>query len=291
MSGLLTAALSYAAAGIPVLPLHTPTVGGGCSCSRPDCDRPGKHPRWHRDLITDGLRHASTDPARLRAWWQRWPEANVGLRTGVMHDVCDIDGADGLQQVLDLLGERTMAGPAVRTGSGGWHVYLAATGLTNRVRLLPAVDWRGVGGYVVAPPSLHASGQRYRWLRGRGFSLPLPVCPAVLRRVVAGEPDQPTHATSGAAVRHLSRYASAALAGEVDRVSSAVEGERNDTLNRSAFRLGQLVAVHLLPEAEVIRELTSAALIAGLSPAETARTIRSGLGAGRRQPRLYIPAA
>jgi hypothetical protein len=290
MSGTLDAALTYAAAGIPVLPLHTPTPRG-CSCARADCDRPGKHPRWHRQLFTEGLRQASTDPTQIRAWWRRWPEANVGLCTGVVHDVCDIDSAHGLQQILDLLGERTMAAPAVRTGSGGWHVYLAPTGLGNRVRLLPGVDWRGVGGYVVAPPSMHATGDRYSWLRGRDLSLPLPACPPALRQLVAGQPGPVDRPPTNVPVQHLARYAAAALAGEVDRVASAVEGQRNDTLNRAAFRLGQLVAAELLPEHEVVRELTSAALIAGLDATETTRTIRSGLTAGLRQPRTHVPAA
>jgi len=90
--------------------------------------------------------------------------------------------------------------------------------------------------------------------------------------------------------RHLMCYASTALAQEIDRVASAVEGQRRETLNRAAFRLGQLVAACLLPEPEVVRELTSAALIAGLDLARTTHTIRSGLVAGRGQPRLCIPA-
>jgi hypothetical protein len=60
------------------------------------------------------------------------------------------------------------SGPLVRTGGGGWHFYLAPTGLgNNRPRDLEHVDWRGRGGYVVAPPSRHASGHPYEWIPGR----------------------------------------------------------------------------------------------------------------------------
>ncbi len=153
--GLLLAALTYARAGLPVLPLHTPGPAGHCSCRRAGCDRVGKHPR-----LPHGLTQASTDPGQVRAWWSRWPTANLGLRTGTLTDVCDIDSDTGRDALLRLLGTQPRHGPLVRTGSGGWHLYLAATGYGNRVRLLPGVDWRGVGGYVVAPPSHHACGQQ-----------------------------------------------------------------------------------------------------------------------------------
>lgn len=58
--------------------------------------------------------------------------------------------------------------PLVRTGGGGWHAYLRAPfAVRNSAsKIAGGVDIRGVGGYVVAPPSLHASGQRYRWVAG-----------------------------------------------------------------------------------------------------------------------------
>jgi Bifunctional DNA primase/polymerase, N-terminal len=59
----------------------------------------------------------------------------------------------------------------VRTGSG-WHLYLASTGAGNRAGLLDHVGWRGRGGYVVAPPSRHANGTRYWWLRPLTSDLP-----------------------------------------------------------------------------------------------------------------------
>lgn len=289
MSELLIAALRYAAAGIPVLPLHAPAPDGGCSCGRPDCDRPGKHPRWHHRLITAGLNDASTDPAVLRRWWSRWPAANVGLRTGVRVDVCDVDSDEGRRAVSDLLAaqEGWPSPPAVRTGSGGWHLYFAATGIGNRVRLLPGVDWRGRGGYVVAPPSLHASGRRYRWRRPLGPDVP--DCPPALRALLVEPPPLP--AAPPRPVRDASRYAAAALNDEAHRVAGAVVGERNTTLFRAARNLGQLAAAGMLPDAEVRAVLTDAALRTGLGYREIARTVRSGLNAGRRRPRAFPAAA
>jgi Bifunctional DNA primase/polymerase, N-terminal len=293
MSELLTAALTYADAGIPVLPLHTPTPAGRCSCARASCNRPGKHPRWHRGLITRGLHQASTDPAQLRAWWAHWPTANIGLRTGIVHDVCDIDSVTGLEALLELLGDHAITGPTVFTGSGGWHIYLAATGLGNRVGILPGVDWRGVGGYVVAPPSMHASGQPYRWSRHL-VDATLQPCPMPLRSLIL-DTVPPLPNEHRPAPHKPARYAEVALAGEAAKVRAASPprivdgvdqpGNRNDTLNRSAFALGQLVAAGLLDRRTVERELTAAALAVGLGRVETARTISSGLNAGSRRPR------
>ena len=272
-------ALSYARAGLPVLPLHSPGLTGRCSCRRADCDRIGKHPR-----LLHGLTEASTDPRQLHAWWTRWPAANIGVRTGGLADVCDIDSGAGREALFDLLGPQVPRGPLVRTGSGGWHLYLAATGHGNRTRLLPGVDWRGAGGYVVAPPSRHASGRRYRWILP--FAIDLPRCPAALLRLVApvhelAPPAAPIHNLAPtrnlALIRHPDRYAEAALDGQCARVAHAVEGERNNTLYRAARSLVRLVDAGLLDRRQVGAALATAAATAGLGRAETTRTIRSAL--------------
>jgi hypothetical protein len=272
---LLTAALAYARHGIPVLPVHTPDPGGGCSCDRGvRCERSGKHPR-----LRHGLTEASTDPRLIEMWWSRWPAANVGLRTGVTMDVADIDSAEGWHGLRHLLGGSLPPGPRVRTGSGGWHLWFRPLGFGNRVRLLPGLDWRGVGGYVVAPPSRHASGADYRWVRRPGDDLPAGP-PALLALIEGPVPGPPTHRP----IAHPDRYGQAALAAEADRVATAPVGARNDTLNRAAFALGRLVGAGLLDQGDVIRELDAAARRAGLGRVETRRTLRSGLTAGRRAP-------
>jgi hypothetical protein len=269
----LTAALAYARHGIPVLPVHTPAADGGCSCGRDRCDRPGKHPR-----LRHGLTEASTDPRRIELWWTRWPEANVGLRTGVAMDVADIDSAEGWHGLRHLLGGVMPDGPEVRTGGGGRHSWFRPTGYGNRVRLLPGVDWRGAGGYVLAPPSRHASGSAYAWVRRPGERLP--EGPPVLRELIAG----PAIFHDDRPIAHPDRYAAAALEAETDRVARAPVGTRNDTLNRAAFALGRLVGAGLLDAMVVAYELDAAARHAGLGRAEIRRTIRSGMTAGRRQP-------
>jgi hypothetical protein len=272
---LLTAALAYARHGIPVLPVHTPAPDRGCSCDKGvRCERPGKHPR-----LRHGLTGASTDPRQIELWWERWPAANIGLRTGIAMDVADVDSAEGRHGLRHLVGGTMPTGPQVRTGGGGWHFWFRPTGFGNRVRLLPGLDWRGVGGYVVAPPSRHLHGD-YRWLRRPGETLP--PGSAALLGLIEGPTSTPTLARQP--IAHPDRYASAALTAESDRVARAPVGSRNDTLNRAAFALGRLVGGGLLDPAEVTRSLETAARYAGLGRAETRRTIRSGLNAGRRAP-------
>jgi hypothetical protein len=274
---MLTAALAYARRGIPVLPLHSPTGPAGCSCGHPGCDRAGKHPR-----LPHGLTNASTDPRRIDMWWSRWPDANIGLRTGVVMDVADVDTRTGGEALLHVMGGIAPAGPRVRTGGGGRHLWLQPTGYGNRVGLLPGVDWRGAGGYVVAPPSRHARGTAYTWLVRSSV---LPTCPAALRELVAGPP-----AVTGTAHRivHPERYAEVVLDAAAARVARAAVGTRNDTLNRAAFTVGRLVGAGLLDEPTATSELTRAARYAGLGRTEIGRTIRSGLSAGRRARWLPI---
>jgi hypothetical protein len=125
------------------------------------------------------------------------------------------------------------------------------------------------------------------------------VCPPALRQQVEGpsaqlEPGQP------AQLREPTRYAQAALAGELANVRAAQApqtvygkarpGNRNDTLNRAAYVLGQLVGAGLLDRRTVQRDLAEAARDVGLGPVEAARTIHSGLTAGALNPRQALPA-
>src|SRR5262245_44021260 len=82
---LVVAALGYARRGWPVLPLHTATPHG-CTCQQDPCTRAGKHPR-----TPHGLLEASLDPDQIRAWWRRWPAANIGIRTGSTSGLLALD--------------------------------------------------------------------------------------------------------------------------------------------------------------------------------------------------------
>ena len=242
--GLADAALAYAAHGWAVFPCHSPVPGCGCSCGIPTCSSPGKHPR-----VPTGLKAATTDRLAITAWWQRWPGANVAIRTGAVSGlvVIDVDPPHGGDASLDTLVQQhgpLPEGRAVRTGSGGAHLYLAHPG--GRVRndagtkLGPGIDVRGDGGYVIAPPSRHPSGGSYAWVPG---SSGLPEVPAWMvdrLRPPERRPSPPAQADCRS-WGTSSAWARTALDRELDLVRTATEGNRNATLNRAAFSLGQIV--------------------------------------------------
>lgn len=166
LNDCLRAALSYAARGWAVIPLHWPLARGGCSCGEPACPSPGKHPmlpRWEW--------HATNDSATLRSWWAQAPEANVGIACGVSGlVVLDIDGVEGLASLHKLQRDYEDLPKTLRfrTGSGGLHLVFAdhTYSVPTRGHLLPKLDVRADGGQIVAPPSLHRSGRRYEVLPG-----------------------------------------------------------------------------------------------------------------------------
>lgn len=162
---MLEVALAYAARAWPVFPCHTPTERG-CSCHQ-DCGRRiGKHPRTQH-----GLTEATTTAAAIQRWWQQWPQANIGLVTGSLSGlvVLDVDpyaGGDASLQALCAMYHPIPETVEQLTGGGGVHYLFAHPGMPipNDVGTLgPGLDVRGDGGYIIAPPSLHRSGQRYAW--------------------------------------------------------------------------------------------------------------------------------
>jgi hypothetical protein len=270
MDSLREAALDYARRGWPVFPL------------RPR----GKEPLGA--LVAHGLKDATTDAQTIGDWWGQQPEANVGLRTGDVFDVLDIDGPDdGTTELVRLVGEHggdALEGPTAITGSGH-HLFVQPSGRGNRAKFVAGCDWRGRGGYVVAPPSVHPSGRRYHWLE-HGPDTPLLPAPEwlvalldppmPLAPVIPMEPKRMTDASA---------YARAAFVNECANVAAAPVGSRNHVLNTAAFSLGRFVGGGLLDVDDVTSGLRAEALRVGLSQREAQRTIESGLLAGIREPR------
>jgi hypothetical protein len=178
----LVAALDYLRRGWSVIPLR---------------------PRDKRPLVKwEGFSHARASEAELRQWFERRPDANVGVVTGAVSGllVLDIDAGHGGEESLARL-ERDH-GPlpatvAAETGGGGRHLYFAHPGgavVGNRAGLMPGIDLRGDGGYVVAPPSVHPSGRAYRWRPGQApDALPVAPLPAWLEALLAPRGERHGH--------------------------------------------------------------------------------------------------
>ncbi|WP_308258958.1 bifunctional DNA primase/polymerase [Pseudonocardia sp. H11422] len=287
---LLRSALSHAARGWRVFPL-----------------RPGDK----RPAIRDWEIRATTDPARIRRAWSRTP-FNIGIACGPSRlVVIDLDkpkqgaaqpagwnrpgitdGADVLAAVAEQHGAEVPLGTySVQTTSGGEHLYFTAlpgSRIRNSAgRLGWLIDVRAAGGYVVAASSVIRS-RRYRAAEAEVEALP---------DWIAKQLDEPDREAPNLdplldVVGRRSRYVAAALRGELDAVLAAHpgSGRRNDTLNRAAFALGQLVGAGLLPEGLATAALAEASAAIGLPPREAHATIRSGLIAGSQRPRR-LPAA
>jgi hypothetical protein len=316
---LRAAALAAAGRGWCVFPLRpgtkVPALHHKNRCPRTDDCRDG-HEGWEQ--------RATTDPERIeRCWTAGGHPFNVGIATGPSGlVVIDLDAAKPGQQppppwdqpgvtsgedvFIVLSGDAGQLPPVdtytVTTPSqprAGTHLYYQAppdvpmrSTVGDRGHGLGwKVDTRATGGAVVAAGSI-VCGRPYLVTD----DLPLMPLPAWLALRLAKMP-APRPSAAGldallATVARRSRYASAALRGEVDRVLAAGapgEGCRNDTLNVAAYAVGQLVGAGLIPERLAEDALLRAGTEVGLSEQECLSTIHSGLSAGRRT-RRGVPA-
>lgn len=262
-SNFIDAAMSYVETfDVPVFP----------------CEPLGKRPLAR--LAPNGLKNATTDKATIEKWGRAVPDANVGVVTGIAFDAFDIDAA-GWSTIARLVNDHgcMTLGPVAITPNNGAHDLFAATGLGNRAGFKPGLDWRGAKGYIVGVGSILPTG-RYEWAIPPD-NAPLVDAPTWLVELLTRRPET----TSAPSSRPTSAYGRNALLAECGRVAVAPSGERNDTLNRAAFSLGQLVAGGVLDVDDVIDSLLVAAERCGLEMQEARNTIASGLRSGAARPR------
>lgn len=156
------AAVNYAKKmGWAVIPLHS-IDNGHCTCGNKNCTSAGKHPKTAR-----GVKDATKNIDQVIKWWQRWPEANIGIATGRLSGffVLDIDGRQGEESLSELEEKNGKLPDTVEqlTGGGGRHLLFEYVAIPNRVAIAPGIDIRSDTGYIVASPSDHISGLKYYW--------------------------------------------------------------------------------------------------------------------------------
>lgn len=233
-AGFLAHALAYAAAGLPVLPLRTR--------SKTPATRHGKD-------------DATTDPDQIRDWWTRHPHHNIGIRPTNELLVVDVDPRNG--------GDLTLRGRLPRTwtaetGSGGLHIWLRAHPRPWRSTLTEGIDLKTATGYLVAPPSIHPNGNRYRWTN----QAPIARAPGwLLDRATRPKPPPPQPFTGTASTRE---------SGLITTVAQAPAGHRNRVLYWAARRALESGAYH-----HIRGDLTDAAKAAGLPDREIENTLDS----------------
>jgi putative DNA primase/helicase len=268
----------HAHRGFPVLPLHA-VSDGKCSCAAgQSCAHPGKHPRTRH-----GVKDATTDRTIIKAWWKRWPDANIGIATGQASGilVLDVDGKVGRANLKKLQEEhgRLPKTVTVKTGKGR-HLYFrcADVRVSNSAgRIGKGIDVRGDGGYVVAAGSIPDSGVPYRFVDGRGLDeIEVAKAPKWLLDLVTAKGSPATSrekfpAIPPAKLDRARAYAESARRRELERLAKAPNHQRNDTLNRAAFKLGQLVPYGILDIAIIRQDLAAAARTVGLDESEIAQ--------------------
>nr|WP_243752425.1 bifunctional DNA primase/polymerase [Leucobacter weissii] len=248
------AAAAFAAAGVPVFP----------------CAPGGKQPITRR-----GFHDATTDRTRVRAWWSRFPAANIGMPTGAASGVVvvdvDVHGVNG----YEAFGRARRAGlvngweTLVRSPTGGLHIYYpAGTGEQPSWQAGKAgIDFRGDRGYIIVPPSrrlVDGDGVLYR---------PTRFAAADGRLLDAGrlreflDPKPPPRPRPSAAAAD-----SEAMVGRLAAwVARRQEGERNAGLFWAACKLAE----NGMPRDDAFEVLGAAASQAGLAEREITTTVRS----------------
>jgi len=223
---MLEWAQEWAQHGIAVFPVHS-AFDGICSCSKgSECKSAGKHPKTAK-----GLKEATTNEAQIAAWWQKWPDANIGGRMGgaARTFAVDVDPKSGgdvsLSDLIMAHGDEWLNTLHVETGSLGSHfffTYPEGVELRNSASTLaPGIDTRAEGGYVVLPPSLHVTGRRYA-LRS---AVPIQPARSWLIEELTRPPDQKPSVVVDFQER---RKRTTGAAGAIS------EGERNERI----FRIG-----------------------------------------------------
>ena len=232
-------------------------------------------PGGKRPLTAHGFLEATTEPTVVGSWWDRWPDANIGVPTGPVSgvDVVDVD-VHSAGTGFGYFEKARRAGLVdgwiwlVRTPSGGAHAYFPADG-KQRSWQVPNkhIDFRGDGGYIIVAPSRVTAGdgvsRSYRHIAVARHHDPRSVDAASLKAFL--DPPRPMQRPVdlppvGARPDRLAAY-----------VASRPEGGRNRSLFWAACRMAE--EGHDFTTATSL--LTEAACLAGLPEREARTTIQS----------------
>lgn len=301
---LLASALELADLGMSVIPLWWP-IGSTCACPKGDqCSSAAKHP-----LTMNGLKDATLDANVIKTWWAKWPSANVGLCTGTEIDVIDVDGAiaEYNQLTRDNGIPEHVATVVTGRGEGGIHVYCSPGGNktipSGKHGLPDKIEVKGVGGYVVAPPSRHVSGGTYTYMKridgDIAGQIPLDQWLSKLEKPPAPVvPIRALHSTTNISTANVSTanvqaYRDAVIRSACEAITTTSSGGRWMALATVAVpKIARGIAGGLIERSVGLYALHNAAAQSGLESDELARIpalVDIMLNQGINEP-IYPPA-
>lgn len=224
-------------------------------------------------LTKNGLHDATTDRDQIKRWIKQYGQVALGIPTGQVYDVLDVDikeKADGRVHLPDLqqLGLLNGCKKVVRTPSGGWHLYfLAVHGMTNKASATLGLDVRGLGGYVIAPPSAIETPDYAGAYTDMGPTVGSSDDPLLWDLIVSCLSPVDNYTKKPIDILPSERRAS--LASLREWMSIREPGERNNALHWAVCRC---IENGLDPH-----EMVEPALLAGLTEDEVLLTVRSAL--------------
>ncbi|WGF89892.1 bifunctional DNA primase/polymerase [Marinivivus vitaminiproducens] len=258
-----------------------------------------------KPAIRDWPNAATIKPEQIKAWWGRWPDANVGVSTKKSRLIgIDLDGERGADSAHDWMEEYgpLPACPSVTTRRGCHLYFRAPEGVmirSSQSKIAPGVDVLAVGATM--PPSVRDGVQAYHWQPGLApWEIETPELPDwLLDLLTAGnrEPEDLPPSAPSKPVLHdewgpKPSYAQKALEAAADAIARAGEGEQQTMLMRQSFGIGQLLGAGLMPlayaEAVLIRagmEMHNFDRHRRWTRQEVAACVRRGLEQGQRRPR------
>lgn len=170
-NGRLTAAIQYRDYGWSVLALCPPDHSGMSAKHREKCESPGKAP-WHKWKQFQA-EHVGED--ELHRWFEDHPASNIGIALGPVSGLVriDVDGPAGRKYLAEMSGDEIPETLRFASGGGGEGLLFSIPpGVELRTtrdkgeEVHDEIRFQGAGAQTVLPPSLHPSGQAYRWLPG-----------------------------------------------------------------------------------------------------------------------------
>ncbi|WP_457299617.1 DUF3631 domain-containing protein [Phyllobacterium sp. P5_D12] len=253
----LELALSYASQGFTVLPVNP-------------VNKHALTMNWTNALVK-GAPGSSKDPDQVRTWWEQWPNACIGLRTGKVNGfvVVDIDKhglSDGFKTIQTFPDIDPNSTATVLTAGSGRHIYYAYAGELKSGTLGEGVDFLAEGRMVIAPNSVRSDGKHYQLVNGRDLTALAPLPNSVLARLKRSPGQKKLNAWSA-------------------KIEATQEGDRHNVVRDASWALAHEVVDGKLDETEFRHRIADMAgtCLPPLDGLDTENLIESALHKAREK--------